>query len=453
MKTKTKMIALLEIAIVLCSLFLVAIPAITADQTMQKVSASTFTAGSEDDDVLDIYGNANEDYTIDMRDLTYVKLIFFGKKPATELADAKYDGKINPLDFIQIKLIIVGKEKELTIVDSADRIVTVKKPLERIFAPWTYYIETLRSLKLEKDRIVGVSAYIAKDPIGKILFPEFSDHPYIGKEATDYEKIASLNPDAVMFHCWKKADVKKFEDMGLTVLCFDLYRPGDFFVKEVKKLGYLIDKNEEAKEFLEFYEGCLNAIKERTEKIPEDEKIRVYFEGSRPYRSAGKGAGYHQKLEMAGGNNIFGDYSGYFDVDPEEVMKCNPEIIVKKPPYMFGGKYGYEMDEPTWLKDAKNEILNRPELAESIAVKNDRVYAFDGYIFGGAHCFIAIQYMAKLFYPDLFEDVNPEATHREYLTRFQGVDYDLDEHGIFVYPPIEIDGGLAGIPDRYKGQM
>jgi iron complex transport system substrate-binding protein len=102
------------IAIVLCSALLVALPAIAA----------------EDDFVLDIYGNANEDDTIDMRDLTYVKLIFFGEKPETKLADAKYDGEINPLDFVQIKLVIVGKEKELTLVDSADRIVTVKKPLE-----------------------------------------------------------------------------------------------------------------------------------------------------------------------------------------------------------------------------------------------------------------------------------------------------------------------------------
>ena len=439
MKTKNKMIVMVEIVVVLCSLFLVALPA-------------TAIAAKQDDYALGIYGNANEDDTIDMRDLTYVKLIFFGKKSVTELADAKYDGKINPLDFIQIKLIIVGKEKELTLVDSADRIVTVKKPLERIFAPWTYYIETLRSLKLEKDRIVGVSAYIAKDPIGKILFPEFSDHPYIGKGATDYEKIASLNPDAVIGGGAKS--VKKFEEMGITVLCFDLYRPGNIYVQEVKKLGYLVDKKEEAEEFLEFYEGCLNTIKEKTEKIPEDEKPRVYFESSRTYLSAGKGTGYHQKLEMAGCNNIFGDYSGSIEVDPEAVMKCNPEIIIKKPGYMTGiKKYGYEQDEPSWLRDARDEILNRPELAESIAVKNDRVYAFDGYIFGGAHCFIAIQYMAKLFYPDLFEDVNPEATHREYLTRFQGVDYDLDEHGIFVYPPIEIDGGLAGIPDRYKGQM
>jgi len=59
--------------------------------------------------ILEIYGNANEDDTIDMRDLTYVKLIFFGKKSETELADAKYDGKINPLDFILLPLLPVSQ--------------------------------------------------------------------------------------------------------------------------------------------------------------------------------------------------------------------------------------------------------------------------------------------------------------------------------------------------------
>jgi hypothetical protein len=111
MKPKNKMIALLEIAVVLCSLFLVSVPAITA-------ASAIYEPGP-----LDVYGNANEDDTIDMRDLTYVKLIFFGKKPETELADAKYDGKINPLDFIQIKLIIVGKERELTYIDILGELV------------------------------------------------------------------------------------------------------------------------------------------------------------------------------------------------------------------------------------------------------------------------------------------------------------------------------------------
>ncbi|MCK4736077.1 MAG: hypothetical protein KAT65_26720, partial [Methanophagales archaeon] len=78
MKTKNKMLAMLEIAIVLCSVFLVALPCIAADQKQetQKVSASEVTTtASEDDFVLEIYGNANEDECIDMRDYTYAARI------------------------------------------------------------------------------------------------------------------------------------------------------------------------------------------------------------------------------------------------------------------------------------------------------------------------------------------------------------------------------------------
>jgi len=34
------------------------------------------------------------------------------------------------------------------------------------------------------------------------------------------------------------------------------------------------------------------------------------------------------------------------------------------------------------------------------------------------------------------EDLDPQAIHHEYLTRFQGLDYDLGEQGAFVYPPL-----------------
>ncbi len=45
--------------------------------------------------------------------------------------------------------------------------------------------------------------------------------------------------------------------------------------------------------------------------------------------------------------------------------------------------------------------------------------------------------MAKWLYPDLFEDLDPEAFHQEYLTEYQRLDYDLSEHGVFVYPPLD----------------
>jgi iron complex transport system substrate-binding protein len=34
--------------------------------------------------------------------------------------------------------------------------------------------------------------------------------------------------------------------------------------------------------------------------------------------------------------------------------------------------------------------------------------------------------------------LDPQAIHQEYLTRFQGLDYNLDEQGVFIYPPLEV---------------
>jgi iron complex transport system substrate-binding protein len=45
--------------------------------------------------------------------------------------------------------------------------------------------------------------------------------------------------------------------------------------------------------------------------------------------------------------------------------------------------------------------------------------------------------MAKWFYPELFADLDPKAVHQEYLMRFQGLAINLDEHGVFVYPPLK----------------
>ena len=386
-------------------------------------------------DTLEIYGNANEDDTIDMRDLTYVKLIFFGKKPETELADAKYDGKINPLDFIQIKLIIVGKEKELTLVDSADRIVTVKKPIKGIVVINSDIVETMRSIKAT-DKIVGVGKYMIDK---KIFFSEFSGYPNVGKVTSpDIEKILELRPDAVFFYAtiWvSKLDEiqNKIEsaDPNIKVIRFDCFKP-ESYVEEVKKLGYVLGKKEKADEFLDFYNGIRNTIGEGVEVIPKENRPKVYFE-SRPYRSCGEGTGWNQKVTMAGGNNIFEDLKGYFDVDPEEVIKRNPEIMIRQPPWGIGG---YATDDITELSDIHDEIMRRPELANVTAVRrNKRVYIIAQDIFGGVMGnFVGMAYMAKWFHPELFKDLDPEAIHQEYLTRFQGLDYDLDKHGVFVYP-------------------
>jgi len=390
---KTKIVVLVGLA--LCTMLLVS-PALASD------------AGT-----LEIYGNANEDDTIDMRDLTYVKLIFFGKKPETELADAKYDGKINPLDFIQIKLIIVGKENELTLVDSADRTVTVKKPIERITAFSTTYAEALRIVNA-KENVVGVSSAITKD---EIFFPELSKLPsFGGMWSPDIEALIALEPDVVLTSK-KWPSPAKLEDklVGTDIIVIRMeFTDPEVLAKEMNKLGYLLNKNEEAGDFIEFYQGYLDTIKDKIEGLSEDDKQRVYLEYSKEYQAASEGSVLHLLCAMAGGINIAKDLgASYPEIDAEWLLLENPDIMIKWCP----------RDD---LKAKRDELMGRSVLANLSAVKDDEVYAIAYEITTRPAGFVGVAYMAKWFYPEQFTGLDPKAIYQEYLTEFQGVDIDID---------------------------
>jgi iron complex transport system substrate-binding protein len=408
---KTKTIVLLEIAIVLCSVFLV----------------TSTTAASE------IY-EANEDDTIDMRDLTYVKLIFFGERQETELADAKYDGEINPLDFVQIKLIIVGKEKELTIKDNDGDAVTVLKPVKRVIPDHITSLAAMRVLDAE-DMIVGIDTYVKKH-MGPNFLQDLADLPLIGKFSNpDYEAILSLNPDvyfsyrAVYGPGGKETLRKKLP--GVTVIETGYYEPynPENFTRDMRKLGYILDRRDQAEEYIDWYNGYMDMIKERTAELSEDEKSRVYMESGGKYECMGN----FLLPDIAGGINICAGMGRVFsiDVDPEWVMKQNPDVILKE----SNAHLGYETDDTSGIIAEREEILNRPELASVAAVKEGRVYLWHYYAIGlFPNNIIVTAYYAKWLYPDLFEDLDPQAIHQEYLDRFSPRDFNVKEHGVFVYP-------------------
>ena len=445
MKTKNKMLAMVEIATLLCSIFLVAIPAIAADQNqgMQKVSASAITTASEDDYVLEIYGNANEDDTIDMGDVVYTKLAIFGKKPKTELCDAKYDGRINVLDVIQTKLIILGKEKELTIVDILDRIVTVKKPIKRIIPFSSYVTDTLRSIKAT-DKIVGVPGYVINQ---KTFFPEFGDFPNLGTvgAGTDYEKIVELQPDVFFLYRGYDAIQTRVESLipGIAVVRVDCSAPDDY-TEEVTKLGYILNRKQEAEEFIDFYENFLNQIDEKVKMLSEDEKPRVFytypthFPGT--YYTVGRLCGVDHAIVRAGGINIAADIGIEAKnpvIDPEWVLEQNPEIILGSG---MGTKMGYEGDCPTEaeMEDLRDIIMLQPGWGHIAAVESNKVYLVHSKLLDRTgHHFIGTAYIAKLFHPDIFEDLDPQAIHQEYIDKFCGMDFDVKNDGVFIYPPLE----------------
>lgn len=123
------------------------------------------------------------------------------------------------------------------------------------------------------------------------------------------------------------------------------------------------------------------------------------------------------------------------NVDPEWLVEQNPEVItVQIWEAYYPGVFGYEVDDPSAAEALRKEIKNMTVFENSDAVANGEVYLAES-IFGVSPRLAALMaYWAKWFHPDLFADLDPEAIHQEYLTRFMRIDYDLSKHGVFVYP-------------------
>jgi len=387
------------------------------------------------DHTLGVFGNANEDDTINMQDVTYTELIILEYKDATKLADAKYDNRINMQDVTQIELVILGKEKELTVLDSTDRTVTVKMPVERVIPLHMRHAGTVCVLGAD-DAVVGVDSTVISR--GR-LFPELSTLPSIGTvRAPDLEQILMLDPDLVITFT-NFPDPTTLEDKlpdTVPVVRMDLSRV-DSLPGEVAMLGYLLGSGEVAEDYLAWYEGYVNMVKERVADIADEDKVTVFMErekttgGDSLVRWAyASETGYTDLCTVAGGINIAEEHIEYHgDVEVEWVIEQNPKVITG---LSYNG--GYEIDDDTAMREYYEEIKNLPGFENIMAAQKDRVHIISGDFSIGAQLPIGIVTTAKWLYPDRFDDLDPDEIHEEFLTEFMRIEYNLDEWGVFVYP-------------------
>jgi len=327
------------------------------------------------------------------------------------------------------------------VIDGSGRSVTIYSPLKRVVCFNAQAMEMMRTLKCQ-EKIVGVSTQAQTEKAA--FFQELSELPCVGSTSSpDTEAALSLHPDAIIIYatydtsnCESLRDAILSSDPDVVVLCLDLYKP-ESYVTDIETMGKIFEREEEASEFIQFYDEVIGEINSTLEKVSDDVKPRVYLESSNEFQTCAKGSGYHQKLEMAGAWNVFADLpTQYPTVDAEAVLQNDPQVVIKLVGHSHRIATGYGEDDTDEMEALRWNMMSRPGWNDLSAVKNGQVYIISNEIFGGAHFFVSIAYLAKMFYPEQFAYLDPKTIHQEYMTRFQGMDYDLDEHGAFIYPPL-----------------
>ncbi len=219
----------------------------------------------------------------------------------------------------------------------------------------------------------------------------------------------------------------------------------DFFKPEelregMETFGYLLEEEANASKYLDWHDKYVREIEDKVSEIPEDEKQKVFLDKSNvdsisERKTYSEGTGMHQLCELAGGDNIaltaelVGEYP---TIDTEKILEQDPDVIVG-----LSRKGGYKAGDETGMEEEYKRIIGLPGFGNVTAVEDERVYLMDGSISFGSVYPVGLAYMAKWFYPEEFEDLDPQAIHHEYVDKFCGIDFDVTEHGVFVYPAME----------------
>ncbi len=407
---------------------------------MSCISLAVMPAGASDY-MLGIFGNANMDDTIDEDDIAYVEGIIDGTNERTELADANYDSEIDEEDITQIEQIIRGEEEELTLIDMIDRTVTVPRPIERVVSGPPDPTRLIVALG-EGNKLVGINSYgstclcynspeVAPICAAEVCGGKLFELPVVGwcVSIDNAELTLSLEPDVIFAYgassTYSDAANTLQEQTGIPVVCV---KSGGHKFEELYEaaelLGIILTKEDEAQEIVTFVQEKIDEVGEVTSEIPDDEKPTVYFasrgvEPSAYFGGVTTTTNFYEPLDIAGGINVAKDCGtspgAAVDVSKEQIIAWNPDIII----------VAHSFDTPLDEVNDVEVILSDPDLQTLDAVKNHRVYfSMYPYCCGTPQDrnLANMMYLAKLFHPEEFEDLDVEEEGNEIYEKFLGVD-------------------------------
>ena len=270
-------------------------------------------------------------------------------------------------------------EYPITIVDFANRTVTIEKEPQRIVSLAPSITETLFYIGAG-DKVVGVTDYADFPPAVKNV----SRIGGYGKYA-NLEKIAALQPDLIIADDYSLSILPSLEKIAPVVIV----APKDMeeIYKKVELLGKITNREEAARLVVADMKAKVAYVQSMVSNAT---PVRVFFLLSyyNGYWTGGRGTFIDSLITLAGGKNIFNDVNGWGAASEEQIVARNPEVIIISP-----------------NAGIKPEDLCSGPLSSVDAVKNGRVYVLSDenlVVRPGPRIVLGLEEMAELIHPEVF---------------------------------------------------
>ncbi len=280
--------------------------------------------------------------------------------------------------------------------------------------------------------------------------PGLSDLEIIGGIGSDFDpvKVLSLNPNALIISKDQKKSaednnvVAQFNKANIPVIYIDFHSQDvQKSADSIRLIGKLFGKEKEGNALAAYYEGKCNAVYDKVAEILASGKERpdVYIEvgqngPSKHGNSHGNKYMWGGIVYNCGGNSVFtGSETTAAAMDDAYVLTSDPDKI------LFTGSLwpgqpdsilmGFTATESVLKERIEAYFSERPGWSSLSAYKNDEVYSIYHSLSRDAYDFVAIEYIAKMIWPDEFADLDPMKDLQEFYKEYIG----FDLYGIWVY--------------------
>ncbi|TXR46824.1 ABC transporter substrate-binding protein [Phyllobacterium endophyticum] len=325
---------------------------------------------------------------------------------------------------VPVKHVILGEGRQIYFLAALDK----ENPFEHVVG-WRD--------DLPKADPESYAAYLAK-------YPEVAKLPTFGgmKDGTfNIEQAVALKPDVILMNIDAKTAteeagyIEKLAKVGIPLVYVDFReKPMENTEPSMRIMGKLMGKEQVAEDFISFRADAIKQVTDVLEKSNPKRPV-VFVERAGGYSddccmSFGN-ENFGKMVELAGGTNMAKNIiPGTFGtVNPEQVIASNPDQVIITggmwEGYVPGGDWvgvGYGADITEAHRKLEN-LTKRPAFTGIKAVSDGNVHAIWHQFYNNPYQFVAIQQIAKWLHPDLFEDLDPEATFKELHARFLPLDY------------------------------
>ncbi len=338
-----------------------------------------------------------------------------------------------------------GMAAAAKIVDLSGRTVSVATPVNSIAIDDGRFLVALALLHDDPARLlaawprdihrIGQSFY---DALLKNS-PALASVPQISSSAGTFslEALLAVAPGAAVFSLGRgptQAQVQVIESVGIPVLFIDFFtHPLENQARSLRILGQLTGAEERAGAYIAFRDRHLQAIAQRVATIPADQRPTVFLEAHAGISddccfSPGNG-NIGEYIDFVGGHNIGADViqgaSGKLSL--EYVISRDPDVYIATGGPSLKGKGGLVLGPGMDAERARKTLARvaaRAGIAELSAVKSGNVHGLSHLLLNSPLDIVAIEMLARWIHPNLFADLDPQATLAEIERRFLGVPYD-----------------------------